>query len=151
MIEYINNGFLVQDINKPTNYAKTFNYQGMEAYYSFPLSFVDDIECRDLTRKQETYKHSDNTYSFLEYISNDDFLLGCICDANLIKVSPVVKMLLRNKEPSVTKNQNFSRHLPSKEGRTHINIVALRESNTIANAVPKFATCNLQFNKNRPL
>ena len=137
MIEYINNGFLVQDINKPTNYAKTFNYQGMEAYYSFPLSFVDDIECRDLTRKQETYKHSDNTYSFLEYISNDDFLLGCICDANLIKVSPVVKMLLRNKEPSVTKQTSCSAP-PSFEGRqksqqpcstNQSNIGMARESN----------------------
>ena len=28
--------------------------------------------------------------------------------ANLVKVSPMVKMLLRNKEPSVTKNQRFS-------------------------------------------
>ncbi len=28
-----------------------------------------------------------------------------------------MKMLLRNKEPSVTKNLDFSRHLPSKEGR----------------------------------
>jgi hypothetical protein len=44
------------------------------------------------------------------------FQKGCIYDAILIKVSPSVKMLLRNKEPSVTKNQRFSVP-PSFEGR----------------------------------
>jgi len=34
-------------------------------------------------------------------------------------------MLLRNKEPSVTKNQDFSRHLPLKEGSEHNNFVLL--------------------------
>ena len=38
MINFTRNGFLVQDINKPTNHVKTFNYLEMDSYLSFPLS-----------------------------------------------------------------------------------------------------------------
>ena len=58
-------------------------------------------------------------------------------------IPPMVEMLLSNKEPSVTKNQDFSRHLPLKEGRTNNNLVALCEAyNRLAS---KFAIINLQL------
>lgn len=75
MINFTRNGFLVQDINKPTNHVKTFNYLGMDSYISFPLSFIANAECRDLTKKHEIYEFPDNTYRYLEYISSDDLLL----------------------------------------------------------------------------
>ena len=38
-----------------------------------------------------------------------------------MSIPPTAEMLLRNKEPSVTKNQDFPCHLPSKEGTNQRN------------------------------
>ena len=55
-----------------------------------------------------------------------------ILKMNNMSIPPMAEMLLRNKEPSVTKNQDFPWHLPSKEGTN----TPLQDSSTVLFRTP---------------
>lgn len=74
MKEYIKNGFLVQDVNAPTNYVKNFNYKGINSFYMFPLININKTECVKLSEKQQFRKVDKTLYQSLEFITDYDFL-----------------------------------------------------------------------------
>lgn len=75
LIDFTRNGFLVQNINQPTNFVNSFSYYGINSYVNFPLSLISNAECYELTKRQQLQKFSDNTYRILEFISDDDLLV----------------------------------------------------------------------------
>ena len=64
------NGILVQDINEPTRFVKRFKYLGINAFWQFPLRWIDDREARELTKEQSSKEVAENSYVSLEFISN---------------------------------------------------------------------------------
>ena len=66
------NGILIQGINDKTNYVKNFSYEGINAYFQYPLVSVNDVESRKLTNAQQSKKISENLYLSQEFISDTD-------------------------------------------------------------------------------
>ncbi|MBO5098382.1 MAG: hypothetical protein J6B96_08735 [Agathobacter sp.] len=66
------NGILIQGINEKTNFVKSFPYLGLNAYFSYPLMSIKDVECRKLSNEQLSKEIEENRYVSLEYISNAD-------------------------------------------------------------------------------
>lgn len=75
------NGYLIQDLNKPTDYAKTFEYFGINSYINFPLSSINNKNCQELTDLQSTKTDANGYNQFLEFISNknlyEDYINCC--------------------------------------------------------------------------
>lgn len=66
------NGILVQGLNDKTKYIKNFTYEGINAYFQYPLTGENDNESRRLTNEQQSKEISNNQYVSLEFISNFD-------------------------------------------------------------------------------
>lgn len=66
------NGALVQGLNDQTRFIKTFQYSGINAYWSFPLTWTNDEESKTLTREQQSKEIETSSYISLEFISNSD-------------------------------------------------------------------------------
>ena len=64
------NGILIQGLNDKTDYIKNFSYQGINAYFQYPLVGVNDSESRRLTDEQQSKKVSENLYLSQEFISD---------------------------------------------------------------------------------
>ena len=64
------NGILIQGLNDKTHYIKNFSYQGINAYFQYPLVGVNDSESRRLTDEQQSKKVSENLYLSQEFISD---------------------------------------------------------------------------------
>lgn len=64
------NGVLVQGLKDKTNMIKSFVYDGINAYYQFPLVDFVGNECRLLTEQQQCRKVTENEYVSLEFISD---------------------------------------------------------------------------------
>lgn len=73
------NGFLIQGLNDNTNFIKNFSYKGINAYYQFPLTYINNPEFRKLTDEQQSKKIADNQYQSLEFISDLDLLKRYVC------------------------------------------------------------------------
>ncbi len=101
------NGYLIQDLNKPTKYTKTFEYFGINSYNNFPLSTVNNKICQELTDLQSTKIDADGCHQFLEFISNKNLYeeyINC-CFENEINI----RILFCE---STYKNEVFSDSLP---------------------------------------
>lgn len=76
------NGILIQGLNDKTNFIRNFTYQGINAYFQFPLTYITENECRKLTEEQQFKEISNNQYISLEFISDLDlykkYLKKCI-------------------------------------------------------------------------
>ena len=70
---FIKNGVIVQNLKSPTGYMA--KYLGANAYNHFPLSNVEDIECRRITREVFSKELEDGFYQSLEFISNKNLLM----------------------------------------------------------------------------
>lgn len=64
------NGILIQDVTDFRDVIKNFKYLGINAFYSYPLSFIENFQCRKLTLKQQSRKITENQYQSLEFISD---------------------------------------------------------------------------------
>lgn len=67
---FTTNGILIQGVQDKTNYVKSFSYQGMNAYFLYPLVSLSDNESRKITNEQQSKRCSDNLYMSQEFISN---------------------------------------------------------------------------------
>ena len=66
------NGVLICGTEKRDS-VKTFDYEGMCAYWSYPLlTIIGDEECLSLSEEHCHIKTDDNMYIILEFISNPD-------------------------------------------------------------------------------
>ena len=74
MNRLVANGFLVQGLSDYTNFIKNFSYSGINAFYQFPLTYINNPEYRKLTNEQQSKKIADNQYQSLEFISDLDLL-----------------------------------------------------------------------------
>lgn len=72
------NGMLIQGINDKYDLIKNFQYMGMNAFYQYPLNFINDVECKKLTQEQMFKETSDNGYLILELISDVDLYVRFI-------------------------------------------------------------------------
>jgi len=81
------NGILVQGLNEKTNYIKNFSYQGVNAYFQYPLLNINDSECRRLTDEQQSKKNSENLYVSLEFISNNDLYTRYLKKCNDMQIN----------------------------------------------------------------
>ncbi len=72
MSQFVPNGYLIQDLNKPTNYIKTFKYFGINSYNNFPLSTINNKNCQELTDLQSIKTDADGCNQFLEFISDNN-------------------------------------------------------------------------------
>jgi len=66
------NGILIQGFHEKQNHVKKICYQGINAYFQFPLTVMYDDESRKLTNEQQSKKVDDYFYVMLEFISNSD-------------------------------------------------------------------------------
>lgn len=67
-----NNGILIQATNEPTAIVKNFIYSGINAFWNFPLTWVNDLESRRLTKEQQSKEIEPSIFMNLEFISNED-------------------------------------------------------------------------------
>lgn len=90
MTQFVPNGYLIQDLNKPTNYIKTFKYFGISSYSNFPLSTINSKNCQELTDLQSIKTDADGCNQFLEFISNkelyEDYINCCFENEISIRV-----------------------------------------------------------------
>lgn len=90
MSQFVPNGYLIQDLNKPTNYIKTFKYFGINSYSNFPLSTINNKNCQELTDLQSTKIDDNGCHQFLEFISNknlfEDYINCCFKNEINIRV-----------------------------------------------------------------
>lgn len=80
------NGILIQGLNDKTNYIKNFSYQGLNAYFQYPLTCLNDKESRKLTNEQQSKLVADNLYQILEFISNSDLYVRYLNKCNQKKI-----------------------------------------------------------------
>lgn len=66
------NGVLIQGLNDKTNFIKNFSYDGINAYFSYPLLHLTDDESKKLTKEHLFKKKSDNSLIILEFITDCD-------------------------------------------------------------------------------
>lgn len=107
MFQFVPNGYLIQDLNKPTNYIQTFKYFGINSYNHFPLSTINNKKCQELTDLQSIKTDTDGCNQFLEFISNNNLYedyINC-CFENGISI----RVLFCE---STYKNEVFSDSLP---------------------------------------
>ena len=64
------NGFIIQDTLSPTLLTKSFDYKGINAYFDYPLTAVNDRQCRIISDKISSRKLEDDEYQILEFISD---------------------------------------------------------------------------------
>ena len=64
------NGILIQGLDEHTDFINNFVYDGINAYFRFPLTAFCDSESRDLTSEQQSKKISGDSYAILEFISD---------------------------------------------------------------------------------
>ena len=64
------NGILIQGLDEHTDFINNFVYDGINAYFRFPLTAFCDSESRDLTSEQQSKKISGDSYAVLEFISD---------------------------------------------------------------------------------
>ena len=74
MCNFIAYGFLVQGLDDCSNFVKNFVYNGINAFFQYPLTSINNPECRKLTDEQCSKKITDNQYQSLEFISDLDLL-----------------------------------------------------------------------------
>lgn len=90
MSKFVPNGYLIQDLNKPTNYIQTFKYFGINSYNNFPLSTINNKNCQELTDLQSIKTDTDGCNQFLEFISNknlyEDYINCCFENGISIRV-----------------------------------------------------------------
>lgn len=82
------NGILIQGLNDKTHYIKNFAYQGVNAYFQYPLVGVNDNESRRITDEQQSRKISEDLYLSQEFISDEGLYIRYLkrCKALQIKV-----------------------------------------------------------------
>lgn len=82
------NGVLIQALNEKTKFIKKICYEGINAYYQYPLIGLRDIESRRLTDEQLYRSVSDGLAVSLEFISNSDLYMRYLnkCKAMQIEV-----------------------------------------------------------------
>ncbi len=82
------NGILVQELERPTNYITTVDYQGASAYSQYPLLGINNEECRNLSDEIFYPRDENGLYAVLEFITNMDFATRYInlCQKNKIPV-----------------------------------------------------------------
>lgn len=73
MLKYPN-GFIIQDKSCPTNILKVFNYQGINAYDTFPLMSVNTPECREISNRISVSEVCEGIFEMREFISNENDL-----------------------------------------------------------------------------
>ena len=66
------NGILVQGLNDKNNYVKSFPYQGINAYFQFPLTWLQDEVSQKLTKEQLSKQVDDYWSVSQEFISDPD-------------------------------------------------------------------------------
>lgn len=79
------NGFLIQGLDDINRRTKNFRYLGINAFHQYPLSTINDRQCRLLTEEQQVKKYR-NEYQILEFISNKslfDRYLNCCLEKNI--------------------------------------------------------------------
>lgn len=74
MIDFIENGFLVQDLDSPIYSPRNFPYQGLIAYDLFPLIHFHDLESRELSQKQHCLRNDYGLLEMRELISDPNLL-----------------------------------------------------------------------------
>ncbi len=81
MTQFTPNGYLIQDMDSPTSYVKTLPYFGINSYKNFPLSYINDKVCQELTDLQSTKTDANGYHQFLEFISQkslyEDYIKCC--------------------------------------------------------------------------
>lgn len=80
------NGILIQGLNDKTNFINNFDYQGINAFFQFPLTYENDNECRKITNEQQSKKISDNHYISLEFIADNDLYERYIKKCNEMQI-----------------------------------------------------------------
>ncbi len=73
-VTLFNNGWLVQETNCKMLKTSSFVYNGVNAYDSYPLMHVNDIECKKLSNEQAMKPLGNNENQMLEFISDKDLL-----------------------------------------------------------------------------
>lgn len=80
------NGFLIQELENSNYIARRFFYLGINAFHHYPLSNVNDNQCREITEKQQIKKCEDG-YQILEFISDESLLEQYILCCNERKIN----------------------------------------------------------------
>lgn len=80
------NGILIQGLNDKTNFINNFSYQGVNAYFQYPLTYINDSESRGLTNEQQSKMISNNLYQILEFISDSDLYVRYLKKCNEMKI-----------------------------------------------------------------
>jgi len=81
------NGALIQDYKAKTNYVKSFNYLGVNAFHSFPLIGRTENDAQLLTREQMFGGNECNRFIPLEFISNKDLYERYVNKCNELNIS----------------------------------------------------------------
>lgn len=75
---FIQNGIIIQDLNSPTDFMTSISYLGVNAYYHFPLSLIEDTECRKISNEVFSKELDNGFYQILEFISDKNLLVRYI-------------------------------------------------------------------------
>lgn len=89
------NGFLVCDKDR-TNYVDSFDYQGICAYWKYPLRAVGDEQCRKLTDEQFSVEVEKGWYVIREFISDPELYRRYLNKCNELKIDVRVLFLESN-------------------------------------------------------
>ncbi len=73
-MDFIPNGIIIQDTTSPTDFMNKIKYLGVNAYHSFPLSLIEDIECRNISKEVFSKQLDDGFCQILEFISDKNLL-----------------------------------------------------------------------------
>ena len=108
MSQFVPNGYLIQDLNKPTNYIKTFKYFGINSYNNFPLSTINNKNCQELTDLQSIKTDADGCNQFLEFISEYEFLIKFSESGEVMIITAQVEEEYNEKKDSSIQNPNYN-------------------------------------------
>lgn len=71
----VEEGYIIQDTLSIDYKPNSFKYEGLCAYYSFPLFYINNQECRQISNEQAIIRDAYGNITYNEFIDNDSLLV----------------------------------------------------------------------------